>query len=716
MNSAPDVTRRTSLRDLFLVIFTKLHVFTGIFAFIVIVTMLFSFIKAPVYEVTASVLVKPLLEKNLKLQAPTTTTMRANPVTQQDINSEVNLLRSPKLLAEVVRKLGLDHEQEPKTFLGRVERFLAARLHQVLVTLGLSVETTPLDRAVRYYQQKLEIKPVTLSNSIEVTLQGEDPEQITKIVNTLLENYIDFHIEIYRAKGAREFFAQQAERFLAGLRQAEKDLKDYKKQWDIIDLAAQNENNVKILQMLRENLTLVKAQIKERQTRVGEQAMNMAATGEIGAATKEFQTGILEELIRTLGPLLTERERLALHYQKSSPKYQTVDLQVKEILSKYRQQTADILRGSELDLKSLRDYADVIEDNIDRIQYTSLSLSQRQIGLDRLTRDVKHLEKNYLLYQDKTEEARIEAQQDTDRVSNVAVTDWAQTPSIPIFPRKILMGVLSMLIGLIVGLAGASVAYYVDHTVKIPEDLTRQCQVPVLASLELVENSNSGAPEKGSPLWMKHPQGLPFLMGSFRTLKYNLDLLRQSQGMKVFTITGSDPRVGVTTVAANLAIIMATDFSDQRILLVDANLDHPQMHATFNKTIKPGLLDYLADNPALNDILQPSFLTNLDLIMVGDKVKRASSPFDLQRFRQFLEEVRGRYDFVVLDTAPILRASDSLIISGKVDGVVAVAGANQTRYEVMVEARNKIEQKGKLAGGVLNKRRFVIPRTLYRFL
>ena len=109
-------------------------------------------------------------------------------------------------------------------------------------------------------------------------------------------------------------------------------------------------------------------------------------------------------------------------------------------------------------------------------------------------------------------------------------------------------------------------------------------------------------------------------------------------------------------------------------------------------------------------------MPNLDLVTLGQKAKRVASPFDLQSFVQFLEEVREIYDFVLLDTAPILRASDSLIISGKVDGVVAVAGANQTRYEVMLEAKHLIEQNGKLAGGVLNKRRFVIPRMLYRFL
>jgi|UniRef100_A0A7V6DPU3 succinoglycan biosynthesis transport protein ExoP len=716
MNRALEVTRRTSLRDLLLIIFTKLHVFLGIFAFIVIATVGFALLKEPVYEVTADVLIKPQLEENLKLQAPVTTSMRANPVTQQDINSEVNLLKSPQLLEQVVKKLGLDKEGKPKSLLDQIGRFLSEHLHRFLVAWGLSKETNPVDQAVRYYQQKLEIKPITLSNSIEITLRGEDPEQIAKIVNTLLASYIDYHIDIYKAKGAQEFYARQAEQFGVSLAQAEKDLEEFKKKWDIIDLTAQNEANVKILQILKENLALVQAQIKERQAKVGEQEINLAQTGEIGAATKEFQTGILEELIRTLGPLMAEKERISLHYRKSSPKYQAAELQVKELLKVYQKKTAEILRGSQLDLKGLRDYARGIQRDIDRIKDSSVSLSQRQVELDRLTRDIKQLEKNYLLYLDKTEEARIEAQQEANRVSNVAVTNWARPPSIPVFPRKILMTVLSVFIGLMVGLAGGSVSYYADHTLKIPEDLPRLSKIPVLAGVELVDNMNGGSPAGGPPLWMKHPQDYPSLVGSFRSLKYNLALLKKSEGRKIISITGSDPQVGVTTVAANLAAIMAWDFCDQRILLIDANLDHPQLHATFGKSPEPGLLEHLIDQLPVTTIIQPTFLPNLDLVALGQQAKRVASPFDLQRFSEFLEEVREKYDFVILDTAPILRASDSLIISGKVDGVVAVAGANQTRYEVMLEAGRQIEKIGKLEGGVLNKRRFVIPRALYRFL
>ncbi|MBU4449072.1 MAG: hypothetical protein KKD99_10835, partial [Proteobacteria bacterium] len=80
----------------------------------------------------------------------------------------------------------------------------------------------------------------------------------------------------------------------------------------------------------------------------------------------------------------------------------------------------------------------------------------------------------------KTEEARIEEQQDSSRASNVIVSSWGKVPSVPVFPKKLLMSFLSLVIGSLVGIAGAFTAYYMDHTVKTPEDISRTCRSQVL--------------------------------------------------------------------------------------------------------------------------------------------------------------------------------------------------------------------------------------------
>ena len=480
MNESQEQVRRISFRDLLTIFFSKLHVFLGILITIIVVTLGVAFFTDPIYKVTGNILVKPLLEQSVKLMAPPATQMSTQPVRVQDITSEVSILESPQLLSMVVKELDLTKEEKPKSLLSRAALYLLDQGNKLMVALGLSVQPSPEDQAVFALKKKLDIMPVALSNVIEISLTGKSPERITKIVNTLMHDYVEYHVSLYRAKGARDFYAAQAQLFAQSLKQAENDLENFKKEWAIIEISTQNDANIELLRMLRENLALVQANIGDRQTKIGVQQRNLARTGEVGAITKDMQSGILEELIREMGPLLIDRERIAALYQKSSLKYQSLNRQVEELQKGYKKQTKEILQGSALDLNGLNSYAAVLRKHIGEIEKKSLLLSEKQVEYERLVRELKQQEKNYLLYLNKTEEARIEEQQDSSRASNVIVSSWGKVPSVPVFPKKLLMSFLSLVIGSLVGIAGAFTAYYMDHTVKTPEDISRTCRSQVL--------------------------------------------------------------------------------------------------------------------------------------------------------------------------------------------------------------------------------------------
>ena len=480
MNESQEQIRRISFRDLLNIFFSKLHVFLGILITIIVVTLGVAFFTDPIYKVTGNILVKPLLEQGVKLMAPPATQMSTQPVRVQDITSEVIILQSPQLLSMVVKELDLTKEEKPRGLLSRAALYLLDQGNKLMVALGLSVQPSPEDQAVLVLKKKLDIMPVALSNVIEISLTGKSPERITKIVNTLMQDYVEYHVSLYRAKGARDFYAAQAQLFAQSLKQAENDLDNFKKEWAIIEISTQNDANIELLRMLRENLALVQANISDRQTKVGVQQRNLARTGEVGAITKDMQSGILEELVREMGPLLIDRERIAALYQKSSLKYQALNRQVEELQKGYNKQTKEILQGSALDLNGLNSYAKVLRKHISEIDKKSLLLSEKQVEYERLVRELKQQEKNYLLYLNKTEEARIEEQQDSSRASNVIVSSWGTVPSVPVFPKKLLMSFLSLVIGSLVGIAGAFTAYYMDHTVKTPEDISRTCRSQVL--------------------------------------------------------------------------------------------------------------------------------------------------------------------------------------------------------------------------------------------
>jgi capsular exopolysaccharide synthesis family protein len=744
MNESQEQVRRISFRDLLTIFFTKLHVFLGILITIVAVTMAVAFFTDPIYKVTGNILVKPLLEQSVKLMAPPTTQMSTQPVRVQDITSEVSILESPQLLSIMVKELDLTKGEKPKGLLSRAALYVWDQTNQLMVSLGLSVQPSPEDQAVYTLKKKLDILPIALSNVISISLTGKSPERITQIVNTLMHDYVEYHVSLYRAKGARIFYAAQAQLFAQTLKQAENDLENFKKKWAIIEISTQNDANIELLRILRENLALVQANISDRKTKVGVQQRNLARTGEIGAITKDMQSGILEELIREMGPLLVDRERIAALYQKSSLKYQALNRQVSELQKGYSKQTKELLKGSALDLNGLNSYAAVLGKHIREIETKSLLLSEKQVEYEHLVRELKLQEKNYLLYLDKTEEARIEEQQDSSRASNVIVSSWGKVPSVPVFPKKLLMSFLALVIGSLVGIAGAFTAYYMDHTVKTPEDISRACRSKVLTFIAdqtqavadvgsapthrykstprsfsplSLDSGHSSWPGGGAvPLWMAEPTHYPGILESFRSLKAHLQVLAKSHPPMAIQITGVNRHTGASTTASNLALVLAWDLVDHRILLVDGNLADPSAHQTFGLVREPGLLNYLTEEMDLQQVVQQTMRPNLELITIGQPATQVLSPFDLLKFSTFLEEVRPLYDFVLFDSAPILGSSDSLTISNKVDGVILVVEANHTRYETIISIINYLKNSAIFMGIVLNKRRFVIPKALYNII
>ena len=442
----------------------------------------------PVYEVSATVLVKPFVDPGLQLQL-TPTSLNSFPLSREDINSEIKIMNSEELLRQIVKNLGTSRPPEPEKLLPRLMSKLFSKVRNLLVRLRLSVQPDPIDTAVLKLKNKLDIEPLTMSNMFRVALKGNDPANITKIVNSLLEGYIDRHIQVYKAKGGVDFFSKQAELFSERLMNSERDLGDFQKKWSIIKIQDQRAENLDLLKLIRNNRSLVRGKIAAKKTKLSQLTESMQHIGEITAMTEELRgDSMLVEMNRALLPLLVEKERIAQLYTESSIEYQDIHRQVEEIKQAIKKEQRRIMNGVQVDLSSLISQQKALSSDIQDLTFESRSLTEREIELDRLTREVEQNKKNYLLYRDKTEAARIMEQKDSSRVANVAVTSWAHEPSIPVFPRKTLIGLVSIIVGFISGIGCAFAAYYMDHTVKRPEDIVQNCEVPVLSDLGIVKS------------------------------------------------------------------------------------------------------------------------------------------------------------------------------------------------------------------------------------
>ena len=218
-------------------------------------------------------------------------------------------------------------------------------------------------------------------------------------------------------------------------------------------------------------------------------------------------------------------------------------------------------------------------------------------------------------------------------------------------------------------------------------------------------------------LWMHESDRHPGATESFRALKNKLLALKKVGNLVNFVFTGCEPGVGTSTVVFNLALVLAQDLPEQRVLLVDTNIRRPTLHQVFDIDREPGLTNALLGNLPVGKVIHDSFLTNLDIIPVGQTEQTSPSPYDLNEFSNFLDEARSQYGFVLFDSAPALQSSQTRSIYAKTDGVVMVAEADRTHWEVVTELKRQLSDDGaNLIGAFLNKRKFPIPKWLYQYI
>ena len=208
-------------------------------------------------------------------------------------------------------------------------------------------------------------------------------------------------------------------------------------------------------------------------------------------------------------------------------------------------------------------------------------------------------------------------------------------------------------------------------------------------------------------------------LDEYYRLKQNI--LRSSQNGKIKSLLFLSPTggEGATTVLTQFAMALAGQ--GEKVLLVDANFRSPSLHQQFHLEMENGLTDLLLQKSTLQQVIKETGLRNLSVITSGGLGGGPSSsdrgPFPLNGLDPHLQKMEEEADWVLFDGPPVNHFDEGFALSGKVDGVVMVLQAEKTRWEVAQDAKQRLEDSGgKILGVVLNKRKFYIPKWIYKTL
>lgn len=331
----------------------------------------------------------------------------------------------------------------------------------------------------------------------------------------------------------------------------------------------------------------------------------------------------------------------------------------------------------------------------------------------QLTRDVLTTQAIADQLRQEYQKARISEAVETGQVE---ILDPAG-PARPLPSRRGLTILMGLVAGLVLGGSAAVVREQLNTSIRRRDEVERFLGIPSLAVVPRLgsartrairlpgRNGSRPGPEPGSLspdgtlVTALHPRSAG--AEAFRTLRTNLIFSQAVRELRMIAVTSSGPAEGKSTTSANVATVFAQQ--GLRVLLVDCDLRRPRLHEIFSVQKEPGFTQHLLGYGTLEELTCSTSVENLHILPAGTLPPNPAELLGSPRAREVFQGLRDHYDVVVIDTPPVLLASDAAIIGSLVDGMLLVVRAGQTGRHAAEQAVRQLRTVGaNVLGVVLN--------------
>jgi succinoglycan biosynthesis transport protein ExoP len=556
----------------------------------------------------------------------------------------------------------------------------------------------------------LSVKRVPNSRLLDISFESTNPLQAAQIVNAHIKNFIEqnFQSRYEATTRASTWLTDQLNELKIRVEKAEDARIAYERQNQIWALDDKQNVTTQRFGDLNRQLTEVQSERMRKQS-----LFEFAKAGDVDSVPQIRDNSAVADLARKHADINNQYTDALNQYGPNFPKVQRLQAQLKELEAAADKEKKAVIARLDSEYREARQREELLTHALDQQKAEVNQMSERMVQYSILKREA---EANKALYDGmltKLKEAGISAGL---RSSNIRVVDPAMVPTYPARPAKTRNIVLSIVIGLVGGIGLALLREYMDNTVKSPDDIETLVRLPSLAVVPAFSESNGDRPrskllkgassnghEKRIELVAQHlPKSQ--MSEAFRALRTALLLSQADHPPQVILVTSALPREGKTTAAANLAVTLAQ--LGDRTLLIDADLRKPGIGRllSLGSGKYAGLSSYLAGVSSLDLVtIQHPAVPNLSAIPTGPLPPNPADLLSSHKLTEAIAELRTKFKFIVIDSPPIMAATDAVILSVKADGVLLVVRSGETPKEAFTRTCDLLMSvKCRLLGVVLN--------------
>jgi capsular exopolysaccharide synthesis family protein len=572
--------------------------------------------------------------------------------------------------------------------------------------------------------EKLNAKNISGTDVLQLSYESKDPDEAAAVVNKLMFLYLANNVLVNQseAAAARKFIAEQLPLTESSVRQADASLRKFKEENNITDLAGEGKSALATISNLENQITKAQADLADENTRyAGLRSKLGINSGEAIAGISLSQSPGVQQVLRELQQVESQLQVQRTRYQEQNPVI--VDLSSKQAALKalLQERVTEQLGGQQqlsngnLQIGNFKQKLsqDFINSELERLSLTNriavlsnaLAFYKQRVSiLPKLEQDQRELQRKleaaqstYQTLLKNLQEVQVTEKQN---MGNARIIESALVPKKPLNTNKLIVLVLGFLLASLFATGTIVFLELSDTSIKTLQEVRKLFGYTVLGNIPYF--GKQMIPRGKNPEWPTPElpvRDIPrsHVSAAYRMLQANLKFISLDKELQIVVVTSSVPKEGKSTVSANLSASMAQ--LGHRVLLVDADMHRPSQHHIWNLTNATGLSNIIVDKVEFN-IAVEKVMDNLDVLTSGVIPPNPLAILDSRRMASLVKSFSNQYDFVIIDTPPLVEA-EALTLGKISDGVLLVVRPGIVDFASATNAKELLQQSAQNTLGLI---------------
>jgi len=694
---------------------------------ILVLAGLYTFTTSPKYKATATILIED----------PTTTMLNLEELFNYGFNfmgtyfnTQLEILKTKSLAERVAKSMNLVDRPEIQQMLKRQNNLISTAISFFLRLFRPPKETSNLGTEAfvgdeeypdlsNFILDNLKVNPVKETKLIGVSYVSHHPTLAVDIANTIVDEFINFSVEMrYEAtQQASDFLNDQIAQIREQLTGLERELQKYGEEKKLLFL---NDSESTVLNKYTE---LYKAYTDAQIDRINREAIYRELKSlKIDSMPQFVNNETIQNIKTDYMQKKTEYEVKSKTYKPDFPTMISLKTEVDALRSSLLQEIGKATEAALSDLRAVQKREESLKGALETQWGEVSNMNTNEILYHSKKIQVENKRKLLNELDSRKNETLVSARLKGLKTSNIKVIDRAALPNIPVSPNKKRNLIIALILGIFMGAAFAYTVDYIDNTVKGPDEVEKLVGLPALGVIPMISGNNSrdryhyysryGYSDRGrSSAQEEHVKEIELVTHLFpnlaicedyRTVRTSILFSHAGTVPRCIALTSSFPQEGKSSTITNLAISFSQ--LDKEVLLIDADMRKPRLHKIFGARNRIGLSSFLIGAASVDNIVQKTAVKRVWLMPSGPHPPNPAELVNSKKMEELVEQVKQKYDFIFIDTPPVLAVVDPLVISAMCDAVVMVLKEGKTSKRALMKSVGELRRvKSNLVGIVFNE-------------